>query len=184
MKIQFIFILFLTILLACKNGSYKKAADEIAANLSETTNMNRGKDKYTLYVPKGWTTKNSTHYGVDYYFLTAPYTKVDPNTNINFITEYMQNMNTEDFRMKSIISLTKAIPSASVLELGDVNANGLRGKWYSCTMEPQGIKSFLKSFIFPHDGVAYIITGGTQLYDSSRYIRTFDTVAQSLRFVR
>jgi hypothetical protein len=177
----YIFIFLLTVLIGCKS-KYAKAVDEIAENLPESKNMNAGTQNYFVDVPNGWTTKKTTYQGIDYYFLLAPKTIDDPNTNINIITEYMQKFSLEVYKEKAIEALKKAIPSASILNEGKIEANGLKGTWYSYVMEPAGTKSSLISYIFPKDGVAYIITAGTQVKDASHYRRTFDIVAKSFRF--
>jgi hypothetical protein len=50
-------------------------------------------------------------------------------------------------------------------------------------MEPQGLKAALVSYIFPKDGIAYIITAGTEIEDPLHYRSHFDSVASSLKFV-
>ncbi len=182
MKITRILILIIT-LSACNNESkYRKAADDIAKNVPEPTNMNVGKEKYTLDIPAGWTTKNQTAYGIEYYFLLAPKTKDDPNTNINVVSEDMQNLSLDEYTEKAIQSIKKSIPSAMILQHGDIIANDLKGIWYSYTMQPQGIDVTLVGYIFPKNGVAYIISAGTQTKDAARYRSTFDLVAKSLKF--
>ncbi len=183
MKIAFTPIIFLFLLSACKEKSkYRKAAEEIESNMPNTKNMNAGKEKYTLAVPVGWTTEHSNEYGIDYYFLLAPKTKEDPNTNINVITEFMQNLNLDEFSRKTIQGLKNAIPSVTILEQGDITANGINGIWYSYSMEPQGIKATLVCYIFTRNGIAYIINAGTQTKDATRYRSTFDLVAKSFKF--
>ena len=166
---------------SCKS-KYREAADEILKEVPSTKNMNAGKAAYTLDVPKGWTTDGTTYSGVDVYFLKAPKTEEDPNTNINVVTEFMQNLEPDVYRAKSMQSLLKAISSANIIDTGSIYANGLKGLWYSYTMEPGGIKAFLINYAYSKDGVAYIITAGTQTKDSSRYRQTFDRVARSFRF--
>ena len=130
---KIVYIPFLLVLLtACREKSkYRKAADEIAANVTDAKNMNAGKENYTIDVPNGWTTEHRSAYGVDYYFLLPPKTEKDPNTNINVITEYMQNLSLDDYRKKTIESVKKSIPGASILGQGDITADGLKGGWYS-----------------------------------------------------
>lgn len=183
MKIVCVLFLLFVLLTACKEkNKYRKAADEIAANVPNAKNMNVGKENYTIDIPYGWTTEHRSAYGVDYYFLLAPKTEEDPNTNINVITEYMQNLNLDDYITKTIESIKKSIPGASILGQGDIAADSLKGGWYSYTMVPQGIKATLVCYIFPKDGIAYIITAGTQTKDAARYRSTFDSAAKSLRF--
>ena len=184
MRNTFISIFILLLAVSCNTKSkYRKAADEIAANVPSAKNMNAGKENYHLYVPNGWTTTQRTVYGVDYYFLSAPKTQDDPNTNINVTTEHMQSLSLAEYREKSIESIQKAIPSAELLSRGDISAGDLKGAWYSCYLEPQGIKSKLVCYIFPKNGIAYIITAGTQAKDAARYSSLFDSVAKSMTFV-
>jgi PsbP len=180
MRIIFISLILIFGATACKN-KYRKAADEIIGN-TKPTNMNVGKEKYSLTIPDGWTTENRNNYGVDYYYVMAPKTIVDPNTSINVANEFMQNLSLEEYLTATIQSVKKAIPSAIILEQGEIVANDLKGCWYSYNMEPQGIKATLIGYIFPKNGVAYIITAGTQTKDAVKYRSTFDNVAKSFKF--
>lgn len=182
MKVIFISIILLIAVASCKS-KYRKAADEIVANIPEPTTMNVGKEKYSLYIPDGWTTEHRNYYGVDYYYLMAPKTNDDPNTSVNVATEFMQNLSLDDFLKGTIQSVKKAIPSAVILGQGEIMANDLKGVWYSYNMEPQGIRATLVSYIFPKDGVAYIVTAGTQTKDAVKYRETFDKVAKSFKFL-
>jgi hypothetical protein len=183
MKTGLICFFFLATIFSCITKSrYQKAADEIAEKMPPSHNMNVGKEKYDLYVPPGWSTKHQTAYDMDFYYLLAPKTLDNPNTNINVLTEYMQNLNLEDFLQKTIESVLQAIPSARFLGKGTISANGLNGAWYSYSMQPEEIPSTLVSYIFPKDGVAYVITAGIQTKDFGHYRSLFDSVARSLRF--
>lgn len=182
---RYLLAFFLLVLLqACRTKSnYRKAADEIVVKAGGTEGMNTGGARYGLYVPDGWTTANRTNYGVDFYYLFAPKTAEDPNTNINVTTEFMRSMSLTTYREKTIEAIRQAIPSANILSWGVITANGLDGVWYSYSMEPQGIKATLVNYIFPKDGVAYIITAGTQTKDAARYRALFDSVARSFKFI-
>lgn len=181
MRIIFISIVLLIAITSCKN-KYRKAADEIASNIPQPTNMNVGKEKYSFYIPNGWTTENKNYYGVDYFYIMAPKTSDDPNTSVNITNEFMQNLSLEEYLKGTIQSVKKSIPSAIILEQGEIEANSLKGIWYSYNMEPQGIKASLVSYIFPKDGVAYILTAGTQTKDAVKYRAIFDKVAKSFKF--
>jgi len=180
MRIIFILLIVLLSVTACKS-KYRKAADEIVAN-AKPIYMNAGKEKYKLKIPDGWTTEQRNDYGVDYYFLRAPKTPDDPNTSINVATEFMQNLSLDNYLTATIQSVKKGIPSAIISGQGEIVANGVTGCWYSYNMEPQGIKASLIAYIFSKNGVAYIITAGTQTKDTAKYSSTFDSVAKSFTF--
>ncbi len=179
---RFTFIIILVITFSSCKSKYRQAADEIAVKLPNTSNMNAGKEKYSLQIPKGWTTENKLVYGIDYYYLMAPKTEDDPNTNINVVNEFMQNLSLNDYLIGTIQSVKKSIPSTVILGQGEIDANGLKGVWYNYNMEVQGIKATIVSYIFPRNGVAYIITAGTQTKDAQKYRKLFDTVAESFKF--
>ena len=183
MKTSLICFFFLATIFSCITKSrYQKAADEIAAKMPPSHNMNVGKEKYNLYVPPAWTTKHQTAYDMDVYYLLAPKTADNPNTNINVITEYMQNLSLEEYLQKTIESIVQGIPSSHILARGTITANGLNGACYSYSMRPEEIPSTLVSYIFPKNGVAYVITAGTQTKDFGHYRSLFDSVARSLQF--
>jgi hypothetical protein len=184
MKVAYLFPFTLVLLIACDLRSRnRRAADAIVSKMPATTNMNVGKQNYRLTIPKGWTTEHRTVYGIDYYYLLAPKNDDDPNTSLNVITEDMQNLPLEEFTTKTIESVSNAIPSASNFVQGEITANALKGRWYSYTMEPQGLKAVLVSYIFPKNGTAYVITAGTVPRNASRYRSLFDSVAESLEFI-
>lgn len=179
--VLYIPLLFLTILLSCKS-KYRRAADKILKHTPQSTNMNLGGQNYMVDVPPGWTLSHQTIRDIDICFLAAPKTKEDPNTNMNILTEYMQNLSLEIYKAKTIESVKKSVPGAVILDEGDIEANGLKGGWYSYTMDVTGVKASLVSYIFPWHGIAYILTGGTQVEGAKRYRSTFDAIARSFRF--
>lgn len=173
--------LFLITIVACKNKP-QKAADEIFDKIPSTQNLNVGTRHYTLTIPPGWTTKRQTYRGIDYYFLLAPKTAADPNTNINVVTESMQNFSLDVYKEKTLQAIKQLIPNSTMLAQGSIEANGIKGYWYNYTMEADGKNTDMVGYIFPRNGVAYIITAGTQPKDAARYRSTFDAVARSLKF--
>jgi hypothetical protein len=119
MKTSLLCSFFLAMIFSCITKSrYQKTADEIAAKMPPSHNMNVGKEKYNLYVPTGWTTKHQTAYGMDFYYLLAPKTADNPNTNINVMTEYMQNLSLQEYLQKGIESVVQGIPSSQILGRG------------------------------------------------------------------
>lgn len=71
-----------------------------------------------LDVPVGWKTSHQVIYGIDYYYLSAPKTEADPNTNINVITERMQNLSLDTFLEKTMEQVKLSIPSAVIFNIG------------------------------------------------------------------
>lgn len=177
-------LLFLLILFsACKGrADSKDAIEEIIANAPAATHMNTGKDPYKLDVPEGWTTEHRSAYGIDYYFLFAPKTKEDPNTNINVLTESIQGLTLTEYRRKSIESIKRAVPDAEILNQGNIQANGIDGVWYSYTMSPGGSEASLVCYMFSKNGSVYSITAGTIPKHAARYRKLFDKVAMSIKF--
>jgi hypothetical protein len=183
MSVKPIPIFLLMVVAACTyKSNYRKAAEDIIEKVPKTKNLNTGKRAYVLDVPAGWETRHQTAYGIDYYFLLAPKTSADPNTNINVMTEGMQHLSLETYLKKTEEQVKLSIPSAVILDEGNITAGGLKGAWYKYSMEPRGIKVTLVCYIFPKDGIAYIITAGTQTRDADRYRSKFDRVARSLKF--
>lgn len=184
MKIIYPIILLIAASFACNDNRSpaRKAADKIFDKIPSTKNMNAGTTNYSLFVPEGWTTKRQSYRGIDYYFLLAPKTIDDPQTNINLITEDMRGVDLDKFVAASITSLKQIIPSAKILEKGKLTANGIKGRWYRYSMEPEGMKVVMIGYIFPKDGVCYIISCGTIPENFARHRSTFDKVAKSLKF--
>ncbi len=181
MRVIFISLFVFLATTSCKS-KYRKAADEIVANAPAPTNMNVGTEKYSLYIPDGWTTTHRNNYGVDYYYISAPKTEDDPNTSVNVANEFMQNLSLEEYLKGTIRSIEKGIPSANILADGEILGDDLKGVWYSYNMESQGIKATIVSYIYPKDGIAYIITAGTQTKDALKYRGTFDKISKSFKF--
>jgi hypothetical protein len=181
-KISYTSILLLIVFIACKNNPNSKEA--IREKLLDAPNMNAGKENYTIDAPEGWTTEYKTYNGVNYYILNAPKTKDDPNTCMNVVTEDMHNLSLDVYLQKTIESLMRIIPSVSILEQGDLEANGIKGGWYSYTMEVEGVTSSVVAYIIPKNGIAYIISAGTQVKDAARYRNLFDATAKTLKVVK
>ena len=183
MKMFYPCVFCLLALIACISKSkYQKAADEMAAKLPPASNTKIATEDYSIFIPPGWKTEHRTAYGMNFYYLLAPKTPDNPNTNVNVLAEYMQNLTLEQYRQAVIESILKGIPTAEILGKGDITANGLRGAWYCYSMEPLGLKSTLVGYIFPKNGVAYLITAGTQTKDFGTYRSLFDSIARSLKF--
>ena len=174
-------IIMLPSLSACQSDS-GRYAKKILENSPSPVNMNAGKDQYTVYLPDGWTTSSQTYNEVDYYFLIAPQTADDPNTNINITTEYMQEMSLIEYVAGDKASIMKSVPGATMLDEGTITADTCKGVWFRYTMDGEGVHATLISYVFPHKGVAYALTAGTQTKDAARYRPLFDKIASSLRF--
>lgn len=182
MKILFHFVC-LILLIGCKEKSeYRKAAEEIAANLPDTRGLNIGVAEYELIVPNGWTESHFSEFGIDYYFISAPKTLEDQNTNVNVITESMNNYSLQTYTNKAIDGLKAAIPTAVILSRGEYSTNGIKASWYKYNMAPRGIKVILTSYIFPKDNIAYVVTCGTQLRDTAKHEATFKMIIRSFKF--
>lgn len=134
-------------------SNHRKAAEDIIEKIPDTKNLNTGKRSYVLDVPVGWETKHQTAYGIDYYFLLAPKTLADPNTNINVMTESMLHLSLETYLKKAKEQVKLSISSAVILDEGSITAGSLKGAWYKYSMEPRGIKATLVCYIFPKDNV-------------------------------
>jgi hypothetical protein len=176
-------IIFALLFFACKNKTQsERAIEELGKNLPPITNMNAGKEKYTVFIPQGWTTKHTSNNGIEYYHIIAPRTKANLNTSVNIITEDMQQLSMEDFTVASMQSIRNYIPSAVIQTRGSIKANNLIGNWFTYTMEHQGLKASLVCYIFEKKGVAYIITAGTHPPLAAKYRPLFDKIASSLTF--
>jgi hypothetical protein len=185
-KLLYTVCLLMVMMVGCKTKN-EKAAEEIwdgggFNNKAKVKNLNASTNNYSVYLPKGWTTKHRNYRGVNIFYLLAPQTAQDPNTSINILTEYMQHYSLQVYLSKTIAAVKKAVPSAVITGQGNITANGINGSWYSYTMQPQGIQASVVSYIFPKNGVAYAITGGTLPKYAARYRSTFDSVARSLKF--
>jgi hypothetical protein len=96
----------------------------------------------------------------------------------------MQNLTLDVYREKTIESLTRIIPSVAIGEQGDIEADGIKGGWYTYTMNVDGVTSSVVAYIFPRNGIAYTITAGTQIKNIDRYRNLFDSTARSLKIVK
>jgi hypothetical protein len=101
---------------------------------------------------------------------------------MNILNESMQNASFDEYKSQTNVNLKKMIPSAEVLNTGDIAAGDLKGAWTHYTMEQNGMKLDLVNYVFPKDGVAYIITATTKEGKMDQYRSTFDGVAKSFRF--
>lgn len=174
-------LLVLTLALACNTKKQPKTAEEVLSSINKT-NLNKGSQDYHLDTPEGWTTEHKTIQGINYYYLIAPNTGDVPSPNINLLTESMQGVSLKEYIKKSLSSLKQVLPTSEVKANGDIEANGIEGAWYNYTMEMQGVKADLMAYVFPKDGIAYVITGICPPAKAGKYRPIFDSVAKSLKF--
>lgn len=181
MKVYFLRLLYILLILTACKAKTKNTPEDFLNKLTNKQNFNVGKHKYTVNVPDGWTTKNSTHSGIDYFFLIAPRTEPNSNTSINFITENMAGFDLDTYTSLAKKNLKNDIPSVNFLESGSLN-NGTQSNWYSYTFTFDQNEVFCLTYIFAKDGIAYVMTNATHKKDSSLYRSTFEEVAKSFRF--
>ena len=186
MKKAFLFAAtsFLLLVTSCKTETKTKdkSPDEILNEVSKLKTINVGNDNYIVNIPTDWTTKDTTLNGVSFYFLLAPKTDNDFNTNMNILNESMQGESFDDYKKKSIETMKKQMPSLKFLDNGDIEASNINGSWLHYKMEQSGLKIEIISYTFPKDGIAYIITATTKEGELDKYRNTFDAVAKSFRF--
>ncbi|RFM31114.1 DcrB-related protein [Chitinophaga silvisoli] len=173
-------LLVLTLALACNTKQQPKTAEEVLSTINKT-NLNKGSQNYHLDTPEGWTTDHKTIQGINYYYIIAPNTGEVPSPNINLLTESMQGASLKDYIAKSLSSLKQVLPTSEVKASGDITANGIQGAWYNYTMEMQGVKAYLMAYVFPKDGIAYVITGICPPDKATKYRPVFDSVAKSFK---
>ena len=167
---------------SCISQSKEKTLEERIIDIG-TKNMNEGKSKYSIFVPENWTTEQKKIGGIDYYFLLAPKTKEDPNTNVNIITENMRDMDLYTFRKGAIKSLLKTIPSVNITDTGSIRSDtGLLGVWYTYTFSEEDTEAKLKSFFYSKDRIAYVITAGTIKQNFDKYLELIDKIGSSFKF--
>jgi len=173
-------LLALTLAFACNNNKQPKTAEDVLNSINKT-NLNKGSEHFHLDTPEGWTTDRKTIQGINYYYIISPQTGEVPNPNINMVTESMQGASLKTYITRSLSSLEQILPGSKVVANGDIKANGIHGAWYNYTMEMQGVKADLMAYVFPADGIAYVITGICAPDKKTKYRPIFDKVAESFK---
>lgn len=173
-------LLILTLAFACNNNQQPKTLDDIL-NSVDKTNLNKGSQNFHLDTPEGWKSEWRTAQGVDFYYMYSPQTSEVPNPNINIVTESMQGTSLKTYLSHSLSFVAHLYPGAKVVAEGDIEANGVHGGWYNIKMEFQGTKGDLMAYVFPSNGVAYVITALCPPNKKSKYRLIFDKVAKSFK---
>src|SRR5215472_2254448 len=137
------FSLLLVFLVACQSESHRLRNAPDDTDGVQPTQQKINNEHYELRMPKGWKRINKTVYGRTYLFLQAPGSNSDTNTIIYVTSNDMHNVNLDTYF--SQILQEANIPSLGVtlVDRGDIEANGIIGKWYSYTYRKKATQRFV-----------------------------------------
>lgn len=136
---------------------------------------------YELFIPEGWSVKDTVLEGVRFHFLFAPKKKAEALTSINITHDQMHQLTLEEYTYQTILSMKQHLPGFEVLEEDSIANAGLKGHWFHYKVAPYNKPAELINYTFSQDNVAYTLTATTDVRNMPAYRKTFDKVAMSFK---
>lgn len=144
-------------------------------------------DQYRIYYPKDWT-KEATDNTDDYvkFFLKSPLLSEKDlfQDNVNFAIENIADFQftLDAYTTLSLSNLKKVFPKIKVVDVTDVNLNGLEAKLAVYGMKVGKYKVLMNQYVFIEDGNAYIITCTIEKKEAAYWNETMKKIAYSISY--
>lgn len=183
MNNKIIYILSLSFILfySCQSQTPKKltvkSADKNQQLPSTQPNFN-----YYVETPENWSMVDTVmENGMRIKLLKAPITLLLDSPFVNILIAYMQGDNIDDFFASNITYLKSNTQGIVILEKGEIDSTVYNGKWFTYSVEQNGMSRDKINYMIPVDGFAYMITCQTSKGKMNNYRRIFDKIAKSFK---
>ena len=178
--ILFVCLLF-TVLISCKNKP--ATADELLEKASKAPGLNAGTGTFTVTAPEGWEKKDTVMNGITFLFIKSPVSSamkgIRPSMNV--VTENMGGVSFDEYVKRNQSTMNQYFDQYKELDNGSIEANGMKGKWMRYSHAQNGYTLDNMVYMFPKNGIAYVLTGATMQGDMDKYKNTYDAIAKSLQ---
>jgi hypothetical protein len=179
MKLVCFSVLCTVVFLNCHNNS-KKTNDPLPG--TSTSYLNEGPDyNYTVEVPDGWTTLDTSINGLNIRFLRNPVSPANENPVVNILIASMNGKDIETFTESNISYLLKNSGYDHLVEKGKFEVGGTSARWFTYYREDNGTRRDMINYIIPSGNFAYMITGGVNAGGMKTYRPVFDGIARSFK---
>ncbi len=166
---------------SCKNNK-PATTDEILEKASKAPGLNAGTGTFTVSTPGGWEQKDTVMNGIKFLFMYSPQVAGQMfRPNMNVVTESMGNSSFDEYVKKNNDMMGQYFQQYKELGNGDVETNGMKGKWMRYSHVQNGYTLDNIVYMFSKNGIAYVLTGTTLDGDMNKYKDKYETIAKSLQ---
>lgn len=136
---------------------------------------------YKVDAPAGWRMYDTTMNGLKIRMILGPNSLTAERPAANIIIASMEGRDIDEFTVRNMNYLEKNTEGVTILENGSIDASAISARWFTYTLEQNGIKRELVNYIIPINDFAYMITGGVTAGYMNKYRPIFDNIAHSFR---
>ena len=128
----------------------KTEADKAAAPV----NSQDPKFNFTVALPDGWGSSDTTMEGTRFRFIYAPATFEKQDPSVNIIVAQMDGKEVDVFLEDNIDYLKKNMEGITILEKGSIAASAISARWFTYDKVQNGVKREVINYIIPLNGFA------------------------------
>ncbi len=173
--------LLLTAVISCKNKP--ATANELLEQASKAPGLNAGTGTFTVTAPEGWEKKDTVMNGITFLFIKSPVSSATQviRPSMNILTENMGGVSFDEYVKRNQSTMKQYFDQYKELDNGNIEANRMQGKWLRYSHAQNGYTLDNMVYMFPKNGIAYVLTGATMQGDMDKYKNTYDAIAKSLQ---
>jgi PsbP-like protein len=175
----FLLLLLCVVFTAVKSQTVKKSK----ADSSKTIKAKQYTEpafKYHITPPAKWAMYDTVLNGLRIRILKAPKSLGSDNPIVNVLIANMEGKNINDFTASNITYLKTTMAGISILKKGTIDTV-YNGQWFTYTKMQNGVLREMINYIIPVNGLAYMITCGTNKGTIIKYRPVFDKIARSFK---
>lgn len=135
---------------------------------------------YHITPPAKWAMYDTVLNGLRIRILKAPKSLSSDNPIVNVLIANMEGKNIEEFTASNIKYLKTNMAGISILKKGSIDTLH-NGQWFTYTKMQNGVLREMINYIIPVNGLAYMITCGTNPGTLKKYRPVFDKIAKSFK---
>ena len=160
----------------------KPSTDEaLLKAASHSPGINAGTGKFDINTPAGWQRKDTIFGGISAVMLSTPSSDPTFRTNINVVSDSMQNLSIDDYEQQTILNLAKYVRQFVLTGKGEVVIGGIPARWIQYSQRPIGFDLSNICYLVPNKGIVYIITCSSLQSQMEQNRPPFDQAVLSFR---
>ncbi len=173
--------LLFTAFFSCKNKP--ATAGELLEKASKAPGLNAGAGKFSVTAPDGWEKKDTVMNGITFLFVWSPVSSATQafRPNMNVVTENMGGISFDEYVKRNQSTMGQYFEQYKEVDNGNIETNGMQGKWMRYSHVQNGYTLDNMVYMFPKNGIAYVLTGATIQGDMDKYRDKYEAIAKSLQ---
>ncbi len=177
---ELFYILFLLLSVSCKNKSGK--TEEIFTDPPKPViKQEPPKFDFTVDPPAGWVMFDTVVNKLSLRFLRPQDAQSGGNPLVNILVATMEKKNIDEFSETNMAYLQKNMPGVVLQEKGSIAIPSIDARWFTYTKEQNGVLREMINYIIPLNGIAYMVTCGTNSGSMKKYRPVFDKIVRSFK---